>query len=120
MQPAAETQAQAVPPKRKPNLSGPIRPPKTSRTDKKVFLLDELWERLSETAKFHTDTYESMGEREVVSRNDWIETELEWAEGQFWKALGGRPTSKSDRAEKLKKYAETLRADQVARETAKK
>lgn len=119
MQPAAETQAQAVPPKRKPNLSGPIRPPKTSRTDKKVFLLDELWERLSETAKFHTDTYESMGEREVVSRNDWIETELEWAEESFWKPLGGRPTSPADRKAKLALYAEMLRADAKAKSAKK-
>lgn len=110
-------QATVEAPRRKP-VTGPIRPPK-NRPDKKVFLEAELWARLADAAVFHEEVYALLGKDEATSRNDIIEWWLDWAEEQFWKDLGGRPTSKSDRAAKAEKYAAKLRADQEAK-TAKK
>ena len=105
-------------PRRKPAVSGPIRPPRKIRPDKRVFLEAEMWEQLSDTAKFHEEAYAELDNGESVSRNDIIETWLAWAEVEFWKALGGRPASKADRAAKVKLYAEKLKAEAAKAEAS--
>lgn len=98
----------------KAQRSAPGPRPKEMRIDKRVFLFRDLWERLSEVAEFHSDTFKAADRAESVSRNDIIEDFLEWAEERYWADKGGKPVSDSDRAKKLEAFAERLKKEMDA------
>lgn len=87
----------------------PKRPPGTPR---QVYLPKEKWERLKAAAKFHSDAFKGLGSTEGVSRNEMIEDLLEWALEAYWEQVGGPPGPK-DRAAKVEKMTEILRAEQA-------
>lgn len=76
-----------------------------------MFLDPALWKELSEAAEFHTETFASLGAKETVSRNDFIEWLATWALGFYWEDKGGKPTGPEDRARKVKRHAERLKAE---------
>ncbi len=84
--------------------------PQDNRDPRQVFLSPEMWEELTEAAKFHTLVFEKMGADEKVSRNDLIDSFLKWALDAYWEDKGGKPKSDAEKvaratvaAEKLKK-----------------
>jgi hypothetical protein len=87
------------------SVTGPAISPKPKRKARKLYLEDSLWERLSYAADFHGEVFEAMGSNEKVSINDIAESFLEWSDGAYWADKGGRPESKQDRAEKVKRHA---------------
>jgi len=97
----------------RPPMPGPTLLPKPKREERRVFLAPEQWARLSKVADFHSEVFEKLGADEKVSRNDIIESFLEWAERAYWEERGGRPTGVKDRAEKIERYAEELRRQGV-------
>lgn len=100
---------------RKPSVPGPDLRPRKKRTDKRVFLDDALWDRLTDTAEFHSEVFKMMGADEAVSRNDIIEAFLEWADNAYWEDKGGRPAKgdKVGRADKARRHAEKLKSEQA-------
>lgn len=90
--------------------------PKERRPDKRVFLPEELWTKLSAAAKFHEETFKKMGHEQSVSRNDIIENFLEWALDTYWQAKGGEPSSKgADREAKIAAFAAQMEKEEAAR-----
>jgi hypothetical protein len=73
-----------------------------------VFLPEELWEELTEAARFHTEVFRQTGKPETVSRNDFIEDSLIWALAAYWLDKGGKPKSAAEFRERAETYAAKL------------
>jgi hypothetical protein len=103
-------------PRRKPALAvkGPKLLPSRRAISRQVVADEALWAQLGEAAEFHGDVFKAMDADEKVSRNDIVVSFLEWALQEYWDDKGGKPTSKTEWAEKVKKHAETLRAGEAA------
>ncbi len=97
-----------------PSLKPPSLLPKTQKEERRVFLELALWEDLTDTAEFHTETFKEMGADEKVSRNDLIESFLRWALKAFWDDKGGRPKTAAERKKKVAAFAEWLKAERAA------
>jgi hypothetical protein len=98
-------------PNRRPSLSAPTLLPSTEkkREERRVFLEADFWAELDDVARFHRDVFRAMGIKERVSRNVIIDAFLRWAVAAYWEDKGGKFT-KQDRDEKVKAFAEQLRA----------
>jgi hypothetical protein len=94
-------------------VSGPKLPQPKATVSRQVFLTEEMWEALKEAAKFHSDTFKSLGSKEGVTRNDMIDAFLTWALESYWEDKGGRPESKEDWAKKVERHAAAIRSDDL-------
>jgi predicted ArsR family transcriptional regulator len=83
--------------------------PKEKREERRVFLPKKLWKALDECAEFHQAAFDLLDAKESVSRNDLIDAFMRWAIDAYWEQHGGRPTGEKDRAEKVKRFAESMR-----------
>lgn len=81
------------------------------RVQRLVTLRQKLWDDLAKTAKFHDEVFQAIEAEEKVSRNDLIESFLEWALEEYWTDKGGWPMSDRDRKEKVSRHAEKLKAE---------
>ncbi len=82
--------------------------PQDNRDPRQVFLASEMWEELTEAAKFHTLVFEKMGADEKVSRNDLIDSFLKWALEAYWDDKGGKPKTDAERTARAVAAADKL------------
>lgn len=76
-----------------------------------VFLTQEMWDELTEAARFHTAAFAASGLAERVSRNDLIEDSLIWAIAAYWADKGGKPVTKTEFTERAKAFGERLKRE---------
>lgn len=76
-----------------------------------MFLEPEVWEQLTDTAKFHTEAFAETDHVESVSRNDLIESFLKWALEAFWTDKGGMPKTPAERKKKVTAFAVLIKAE---------
>lgn len=95
--------------KKSPLVSGPTLLPKKATVSRQVFLTEQMWNELKETARFHGDVFKLLGSTEGVTRNDLIDAFLRWALDSYWEEKGGMPTSKDDWDKKVQRHSDALR-----------
>lgn len=91
----------------------PRRLPQENPVARQVVATAELWEEMTEVAQFQVEAFRLMGSKEPVYRNDMAVTFLTWGMAAFWEDVGGRPSSKQEWAEKVKKLAQILEAERA-------
>jgi hypothetical protein len=108
-------------PRRSPtvSVSGPKLLPAKKAEARQVFATKEMWAELTEAAEFHEDVFEALASDEKVSRNTIVVAFLGWALEEYWADKGGKPGSKAEWAEKVKRHAQALREEQAKADAPK-
>lgn len=79
-------------------------------TPQRVFLPTELWEQLSEIAKFESDIRKTIGLK-AYSRAKLLRFVLSLYVREYWPGVGGRPTSKAEWKRMAKREADRRLAE---------
>lgn len=100
----------ARPSRKGPALSGPSLLP-SNLIQRLVSFDPDDWAELKTIAEFHSDAFKAMDAEQNVSRQDIHAAFIKWAIEEYWKDKGGKPSSKTDWAEKAQRHGNKLKKE---------